>query len=78
MQTQLQLGRYIHVCINETQSPANVQDLIPTLAGIIISSTIQPKWGLNLVDLLEMVFHLYIYMDAPTQLELCLHDQLDS
>ena len=33
MQTQLQLGRYIHVCINETYSLANLQDLIPTLAG---------------------------------------------
>ena len=43
MQTQLQLGRYVHVCINETHSLANLQDLIPTLAGIIISSTIQPK-----------------------------------
>ena len=43
MQTQLQLGRYIHVYINETHSLANLQDLIPTLAGIIINSTIQPK-----------------------------------
>ena len=31
MQTQLQLGRYVHVCINEL---ANLQDLIPTLAGL--------------------------------------------
>ena len=31
MQTQLQLGRYVHVCINETHSLANLQDLIPTL-----------------------------------------------
>ena len=34
MQTQLQLGKYIHVCINETHSLANLQDLIPTLAGL--------------------------------------------
>ena len=61
MQTQIQLGRYVHVCINETHSLANLQDLIPTLAGIIISSTIQPKEGLNLVDLLESVFHLCIH-----------------
>ena len=40
---QLQLGRYIHACINETHCLANLQDLIPTLAGIIISSTNQPK-----------------------------------
>ena len=52
---------YIHVCINETHSLANLQDLISTLAGIIISSTIQPKQGLNLVDLLESVFHLCIH-----------------
>ena len=45
MQTQLQLGRYIHVCINETHSLANLQDLIPTLAGIIIRRTIQPLYG---------------------------------
>ena len=31
MQTQLQLGRYIHACINETDCLANLQDLIPTL-----------------------------------------------
>ena len=37
---------------------ANLQDLIPTLAGIIISSTNQ---GLNLVDLLESVFNLCIH-----------------
>ena len=28
MQTQLQLGRYIHVCLNETHCLANLQDLI--------------------------------------------------
>ena len=61
MQTQPPLGRYIHVCLNETHSLANLQDLIPTLAGIIISSTIQPKQGLNLVGLLESVFHLSIH-----------------
>ena len=61
MQTQLQLGKYIRVCINETHSLANLQDLIPTLAGIIISSTIQQKLGLNLVDLLDSVFHLCIH-----------------
>ena len=43
IQTQLQLGRYIHACINETHCLANLQDLISTLAGIIISSTNQPK-----------------------------------
>ena len=39
MQTQFQLGSYIHTCTNETYSLANVQDLIPSLAAIIIGST---------------------------------------
>ena len=30
---QLQLGSYIHTCINETHSLAPLQDLIPTLAS---------------------------------------------
>ena len=34
MQSQFQLGRYIHACTNETHSLANLQDLIPTLAAI--------------------------------------------
>ena len=33
MQTQFQLGSYIHACTDETHSLANIQDLIPTLAG---------------------------------------------
>ena len=36
----------------QTHSLANLQDLIPVLAGIIISSPNQP---LNIVDLLECV-----------------------
>ena len=41
--TQFQLGRYIHACTYETHSLANLQDLFPTLAGIIINSTNQLK-----------------------------------
>ena len=48
MQTQLQLGSYIHTCTNEIHSLVNLQELIPTLARIIISNTNQPKLGLNL------------------------------
>ena len=29
------VGRYTHACINEAHSLANLQDLIPTLAGTI-------------------------------------------
>ena len=35
LETQFQLGRHIHACINEKHALANLQDLIPTLAGII-------------------------------------------
>ena len=61
MQTQFQLGSYIHVCANETHSIANLRDLMPTLAGIIISNTNQPKYGLNLVYLVENVCYLCIH-----------------
>ena len=37
------VGRYTHACINEAHSLANLQDLIYTLAGTIISSTNQLK-----------------------------------
>ena len=46
-------------------SLANLQDLIPTLAGTYIYKQHNPaKVGTN-VDLLESVFHLYAYMDVP-------------
>ena len=51
----------MHVCTNETHSLTNLQDLLPTKAGIIISNTNQPSLGLNLVDLLENAFHLCIH-----------------
>ena len=34
-QIQLQLGSYIHAHANETHPPADLQDLIPTLAGVV-------------------------------------------
>ena len=36
MQTEFQLdiASYIHVCTKETHSVVNIQDLIPTLAGL--------------------------------------------
>ena len=43
MQPQFQLGSYscsyIHACTNEAHSIANLQDVIPTLATIIIGNT---------------------------------------
>ena len=55
IQAQFQLGSYIHACTNETHSVANLQDLVPTLAGLNVTSTNQPKEGLSFVDSLENV-----------------------
>ena len=52
---------YIHACTNEIYSLANLQDLIPTLPAITIGNTNQPKQGINLVGLLQHVFHLCIH-----------------
>ena len=72
MQTQLQLGSYIHECTNKTNSLSNLQDLILTLSTIIIGNTIQ---GLNLVDLPENVFHLCMHgYNYPARI-VCLHEQ---
>ena len=46
---------------------ANLQDLIPTLVDMIISTTNQ---GLNLVDFARKC----AFMHVSTQLELCLYD----
>ena len=52
---------------------ANLQDLIPTLADMIISMQQKPvKVGI------ARVYFICACMDVPTQLEICLHYQLDS
>ena len=46
MQTQFQLGSYIHACTNETHSLVNLQDLIPILTdcvAIIIAAKVGIK-----------------------------------
>ena len=55
MQSQFQLGSYIHACTNETHSMANLQDLIPTLAAMIKLAKVRIK------DLIENVFHLCMH-----------------
>ena len=78
MQTQPQLGRYVHVCINETHSLANLQDLTPAYFGWIVLFMIIPaKVGIKSCRFARVCF-IYANMDVPTQLELCLHDQPDS
>ena len=80
MQTQLQLGKCIHVCINETHSLANLQDLIPSYFDRYDYKQHNPtKVGIKFLDLLESVFYLCIHgCTYPAGLKLCLHDQLDS
>ena len=69
MQTQFQLVSYIHACTNETHSLANLQDLIPTLA--VFPIIMPAKLWVNLVDLLERVFHLCMHGSSyPTFLML--------
>ena len=36
MQTQFQLGSYIHACTNETHSLPNLQDLITTFGWFVL------------------------------------------
>ena len=64
MQTQFQLGSYIHASTNETHSVANLQDLIPTKTGVIISNT-------NLLMLLLWQWKCYITVVTST-LVICL------
>ena len=59
MQTQFQLGSYIHACTNETHSLANLQDLAnPYFGRHNYRQHKLAKVELNLVDLLENVFYL--------------------
>ena len=76
MQTQLQLGRYIHVCINETHSLANLRTRFNPYFGWIVQLMITPaKVGIKSC---RFGRECVSFMDVPTQLELRLHDQLDS
>ena len=52
---------------------ANLQDLIPTLAGLPAKVRIKSYRFAR-----ECVSFMHSYMDVPTQLEFHLHDQLDS
>ena len=60
LQIQFQLGRCIHEFTNQTYY---LTRLIPTLASINISNTNQPKYGINLVELLQNVFH-FTWLDV--------------
>ena len=75
MQTQFQLVS--HTCTNETHSVANLQDLIPTLAAIIIDNTnLLAKVGIKSCRFAtECVSFVHVWMQLANQLELCLHEQ---
>ena len=59
MQTQFQIDSYINAYTNETHSKANLQDLIPTLAAIIIGNTNQPNLFHTMVSWL--LTHQYMF-----------------
>ena len=69
--TQFLLGSYIHACTNETDSLANLQDVFPTLADIIIGNT---TWIKSCRFARECVSLVRIH-GCTTQMELCLHEQ---
>ena len=71
------LASCIHTCTNETHSVANLQDLIPTLAAIIIGNTNLPaKVGIKSCRFAtECVSFVHVWMQLANQLELCLHEQ---
>ena len=58
MQTQFQLDGYIHGCVNKTHTLAIYK---PTLAGINIRHTSQPKVGIKFAYLLKNVSYLCMH-----------------
>ena len=71
------LASCIHTCTNETHSAANLQDLIPSLAAIIIGNTnLLAKVGIKSCRFAtECVSFVHVWMQLANQLELCLHKQ---
>ena len=71
------LDSCIHTCTNETHSVANLQDLIPTLAAIIIGNTnLLAKVGIKSCRFAtECVSIVHVWMQLSNRLELCLHKQ---
>ena len=66
MQTQFQLGSYIHAYTNEIYSLANIQNLIPTLAAIIRGCRLFPVCSILLISCRQYQIHcsmtlLHIY-----------------
>ena len=78
MQTQPHLGKYIHVCINETHSNKSTR-FNPYFGWIVLLMIIPAKVGIKSCRFArERVSFMYTWMYVPIQMELCLQDQLDS
>ena len=71
------LASYIYACTNETNSVANLQDLIPTLASkFVMPIIIAAKVGIKSCRFAtECVSFVHVWMQLANQLELCLHEQ---
>ena len=71
------LASCIHTCTNETHSVANLQDLIHTLAAIIIGNTnlLAKVWIKSCRFAKECVSFVHVWMQLANQLELCLYEQ---
>ena len=71
------LASCINTCTNEKHSVANLQDLIPTLAAIIIDNTnLLAKVGIKSCRYAtECFLFVHVLMQLANQLELCLHEQ---
>ena len=66
MQTQLQLGKYIHVCINETHSSKSAR-FNPYFGWIVLLIIIPTKVGIKSgIFARECVSFMHAYMDVPT------------
>ena len=74
MQTQFQLGSHIHAYIDEIHSLANLQDLIPTLAAMILGkikfcryarecASVYMHWCNYPVGILYILFIYYVAKD---------------
>ena len=75
MQTQFQLGRYIHACANEMHASKSTR-FNPYFGRYIYKQHKPAKIGIKSCRFARVCF-ICACTDVPTQLELCLHDQLD-
>ena len=80
MQTQLQLGRYVHVAMHKWNILSSKSTRFNPYFGRYNYKQQNPaKVGIKSCRFArEYVSFMHSYMDVPTQLELRLHDQLDS